>query len=69
MVGYKSGGVEHTLAECFRERGELADGNRFVIPRAVIEQEFRATGFTILNRQDFIPGYAMWRVYALRKCS
>ena len=55
------------LEDVRMERGELADGNRFVIPRAVIEQEFRATGFTILNRQDFIPGYAMWRVYALRK--
>ena len=50
-------------------RGESADGNRFVIPKALIEQEFRAAGFTVLNRQDFIPGYAMWRVYTLRKLS
>ena len=24
MVGYKSGGVEHTFADCYRERGEMA---------------------------------------------
>ena len=23
MVGYKSGGVEHTFADCYRERGEM----------------------------------------------
>ena len=25
MVGYKSGGVEHTFADCYRERGEMAE--------------------------------------------
>lgn len=50
-------------------RGDSANGNRFVIPRTVIEKEFQSAGFTILSHQDFIPGYAMWRVYALRKCS
>ena len=48
-------------------RGDLPNGNRFVIPRSVIEQEFRSAGFSILGHQDFIPGYAMWRVYTLRK--
>ena len=23
MVGYKTGGVEHTFADCYRERGEM----------------------------------------------
>ena len=23
MVGYKSGGVEHRFADCYRERGEM----------------------------------------------
>ncbi|MFF7709181.1 methyltransferase domain-containing protein [Pseudomonas sp. NPDC007930] len=41
--------------------------NRFVIPQAVCEAEFEAAGFTIQKRLDFIPLYAMWRVYVLRK--
>lgn len=55
------------------ERKRAAQGdagqnqNRFVIPREVIEAEFRHVGFDIIGQQDFLPGYAMWRVYVLRK--
>ena len=54
-------------------RPRMTDGrsgenqNRFVVPRAVIEDEFRQAGFQILAYQDFLPGYALWRIYVLRK--
>jgi ubiquinone/menaquinone biosynthesis C-methylase UbiE len=41
--------------------------NRFVIGRREIESEFRQAGFEIVGWHDFIPGYAMCRVYTLRK--
>jgi ubiquinone/menaquinone biosynthesis C-methylase UbiE len=41
--------------------------NRFVIPSTVIEGEFRATGFDIVGHVDFMPRFAMWRTYVLRK--
>ncbi len=41
--------------------------NRFVIPAKVIEQEFAQSGFKVLDSLDFLPYYAMWRVYVLRK--
>ena len=41
--------------------------NRFVVTRDVIEAEFRQAGFQIIGHQDFLPGYAMWRTYVLRK--
>lgn len=49
-------------------RGEQ-DGyqNRFVLPVATVEQEFSQAGFHIQERLDFLPMYAMWRVYLLRK--
>lgn len=53
-----------------RRAQRQADGgnnNRFVVARRVIEQEFAEAGFTVLAHQDFLPGYAMWRVYTLRK--
>lgn len=43
------------------------NGNRFVIPAATAESEFASAGFAILGHHDFLPGYAMWRVYTLRK--
>lgn len=49
------------------ELGGLANQNRFVIPRETIEAEFRQAGFAIVGHSDFLPGYAMWRVYTLRK--
>jgi len=49
-------------------RGKRTDNqNRFVVRREAIESEFRQAGFSILNHHDFLPGYAMWRVYVLRK--
>lgn len=48
--------------------GRVGDNqNRFVIARSTIEAEFKQVGFDILGHQDFLPGYAMWRVYVLRK--
>ena len=41
--------------------------NRFVLPVATVEDEFKKAGFTIQKHLDFIPLYAMWRVYVLRK--
>ena len=41
--------------------------NRFVVSKAVIEAEFAQAGFEIVGHQDFIPTYAMWRTYTLRK--
>ncbi|MDB6145262.1 MAG: SAM-dependent methyltransferase [Pseudomonas sp.] len=41
--------------------------NRFVIPATTAEAEFVQAGFDIQQRLDFLPGYAMWRVYVLRK--
>lgn len=41
--------------------------NRFVIPAHQIESEFAGAGFTILGHFDFLPLYAMWRVYVLRR--
>lgn len=41
--------------------------NRFVVPRKTLEDEFRQAGFAVLGHLDFLPGYAMWRTYVLRK--
>lgn len=41
--------------------------NRFVVCRSVIESEFAQAGFRVVGYHDFLPGYAMWRVYVLRK--
>lgn len=43
--------------------------NRFVLPEKTVEAEFAEAGFDIQARLDFIPLYAMWRVYVLRKQS
>ncbi|WP_375738562.1 class I SAM-dependent methyltransferase [Pseudomonas boanensis] len=54
-----------------RRRAAMSEGSprqgRFVVARETIEAEFRSVGFHILSRQDLLPGYAMWRVYVLRK--
>lgn len=52
-----------------KEGGTDKNRNRFVINRATIEGEFAEAGFEILGHSDFLPGYAMWRVYTLRKRS
>lgn len=51
------------------ERRRQAKGyqNRFVLPAVTVEAEFRQAGFRIQERLDFLPLYAMWRVYLLRK--
>ncbi|TNE76472.1 MAG: class I SAM-dependent methyltransferase [Gammaproteobacteria bacterium] len=41
--------------------------NRLVISRTEIEQEFQQAGFKIVNHRNFLIGYAMWRIYTLRK--
>ncbi len=41
--------------------------NRFVVPRALFEEEIREAGLKVEARLDFIPYYAMWRTYVLRK--
>ena len=50
-----------------RRRPAKDNQNRFVVPRATVEAEFAQAGFDILGHRDFLPGYAMWRVYVLRK--
>jgi ubiquinone/menaquinone biosynthesis C-methylase UbiE len=50
-----------------RDRGQEGYQNRFVLPQAVVEAEFVEAGFKIQQRLDFLPLYAMWRVYLLRK--
>ena len=50
------------------ERGANRDNaNCFVVARSQIETEFSSAGFKILEHHDFLPGYAMWRIYTLRK--
>ncbi len=43
--------------------------NRFVLPAAQVEEEFHSAGFNILGHLDFLPLYAMWRVYILRRAT
>jgi len=50
-----------------RRRPAKDNQNRFVVARSAIEAEFAQAGFDILEHRDFLPGYAMWRVYVLRK--
>ncbi|MEH6353468.1 class I SAM-dependent methyltransferase [Pseudomonas sp. 3JA] len=50
-----------------RTRGQKDYQNRFVLPTDTVEEEFRQSGFRIQERLDFLPLYAMWRVYVLRK--
>lgn len=52
-------------AEITRQRAGYQ--NRFVLPVATVEAEFEKVGFRIQERFDFLPLYAMWRVYLLRK--
>ena len=41
--------------------------NRFVLPAAQVESEFNQAGFSVIGSLDFLPFYALWRVYILRK--
>ena len=47
--------------------GQAGYQNRFVLPAATVEEEFKQAGFRIQEHLDFFPLYAMWRVYVLRK--
>lgn len=51
------------------QAGGNPSGNRFVVAKATIEAEFRDAGFDIVGHDDFIPAYAMWRLYVLLKRS
>ncbi len=63
-----SPGSENATNRGAKARGEQTEyQNRFVIPRSVAEAEFKQAGFVIDSKSDFIPFYAMWRVYVLRK--
>lgn len=42
--------------------------NRFVIPKAIIEQEFEQSGFDKIAHYDLMKNFSMWRIYVLRKC-
>jgi ubiquinone/menaquinone biosynthesis C-methylase UbiE len=50
-----------------QEAGQDGYQNRFVLPAATVEEEFKQAGFRIQEHLDFFPLYAMWRVYVLRK--
>ncbi len=50
-----------------RRRGERSYQNRFVVPRAVLESEFRESGLKPIDHFDLIPGYSQWRFYLLEK--
>lgn len=50
-----------------RNRNQEGYQNRFVLPVETVEAEFEQAGFRIQDRLDFLPLYAMWRVYLLRK--
>ncbi|KAF1061291.1 MAG: Ubiquinone/menaquinone biosynthesis C-methyltransferase UbiE [Pseudomonas citronellolis] len=52
-------------AEASREKHSYQ--NRFVLPAAEVEQEFREAGFVVQKHIDFVPLVHMWRVYILRK--
>lgn len=49
------------------QKGQREEGNRFLIPRSVIEDEFHQAGFDVVDYKDLIPGYSMWRIYVLKK--
>ncbi|RON16865.1 class I SAM-dependent methyltransferase [Pseudomonas frederiksbergensis] len=50
-----------------KRRGQEGYQNRFVLPAATVEKEFEQAGFRIQKQLDFLPFFAMWRVYVLRK--
>jgi ubiquinone/menaquinone biosynthesis C-methylase UbiE len=50
-----------------KSRGQVGYQNRFVLSAATVEKEFEQAGFRIQEQLDFLPLYAMRRVYVLRK--
>ena len=64
--------VDGNIKAAQRKKLELKDPrgenqNRFVIQAKQFEQEVAEAGFSVLDSLDFLPYYAMWRVYVLRK--
>lgn len=50
------------------QQGKATGGaNRFIVAREQIEAEFLDAGLEIAAHLDFLPKYAMWRTYVLRK--
>ena len=41
--------------------------NRLVLERGLVEAEFRQAGFEVVGYVDFLPYYAMWRTYVLKR--
>lgn len=64
LKGWKRKRAEQRRAARHEEQGYQ---NRFVLPRATVEAEFREAGFRVQKHLDFLPLHAMWRVYLLRK--
>lgn len=64
---YKAWRRQKLEARRAARRKETGYQNRFVLPASQIEAEFGAAGFTVTGALDFLPLYAMWRVYVLRK--
>ena len=54
-------------AELEKTRAAKDYQNRFVIPATVVEAEFAANGFEVIEALDFCKYYHMWRTYVLRK--
>lgn len=45
------------------------EAQRILFDKAQVEGEFREAGFEIVGHRDFLPGYALRRLYVLRKNS
>lgn len=48
-------------------RRARAQWSRRVVPRATVEAEFAAAGFSVRRHFDVLPGWSMWRLYLLDK--
>ncbi|TNF09034.1 MAG: class I SAM-dependent methyltransferase, partial [Gammaproteobacteria bacterium] len=66
---YKSWRRKKLEAKRGKLTGDHTNQNRFIVARKEIESEFHAAGFEIINHRDFLMGYAMWRMYIIRKAN
>ncbi len=64
---YKAWKRKRAEARRYKRGSAPSFQNRFVIPTTTIEAEFSQAGFKIVDSLDFIPLFALWRVYVLRK--
>ncbi len=64
---YKAWRRQKLEARRAERRKQTGYQNRFVLPVAQVESEFAQAGFNVVGSMDFLPFYAMWRVYVLRK--